>query len=410
MADISLKYSDVRDECHTLQSDAESLKETYEAISELKSSCNSAWKGDASEAYQNELGSFWKHIQDAQKTVATSVLFMGSCIDGYESLDNDAVISLNNLIELAGGKELTDLDTKNAPQIDLNSRVSNTYGKSKEEPTRTNNNSSASTGSQSYSGGNSGGRGYSGGYSGGGSSIVNPIVNDIVDKVADNQGPVDVTSFPIKSDEELRAHCELPGGLIGGMPIPLYIMMNYNCPIGESGTKNLSSSGCGMVSLAMIESYLLGREILPTDIAPWAGQKPYYFDNGGADPCALALNGPGEHGLVNAIKDVQDPASILEALKNNQPILLSTGNKEWTKGAHIVVLRGLDDNGNVLVNDPSDSFSWKNNPYIKDKAYPIEEITKDIFHAIIFPSKEQVQATFGNAVTPEPTTEETTTI
>ena len=48
----------------------------------------------------------------------------------------------------------------------------------------------------------------------------------------------------------------------------------------------------------------------------------------------------------------RNPQAILNNLKKGNPIIVSMGRGDFTRSGHFIVLRGVDKNGKILVNDP----------------------------------------------------------
>lgn len=136
----------------------------------------------------------------------------------------------------------------------------------------------------------------------------------------------------------------------GGLSIPLYLQWQYDTPYG-SGT--IQTSGCGPTSFAMVCSYLLDKQITPDVVVNWA-QNKYYQPGVGTYWSFFAA--AAQHFGVK--KPIQTPSqlSAYTALKNNQAVICSQSKGLFTRGGHFIVLRGLDNDGKVLVNDPNDTL------------------------------------------------------
>lgn len=118
-------------------------------------------------------------------------------------------------------------------------------------------------------------------------------------------------------------------------------------PYGSTGT--IGSSACGPTSAAMVISSLTGNNITPVDAAkysvdhgfriPGIGTSWDYFKNIG-----------NNYGID--FSQTTDQSTILNALKNNQPVIFSgKGEAPFTKGGHFIVGAGLDGD-KIKVNDP----------------------------------------------------------
>ena len=136
----------------------------------------------------------------------------------------------------------------------------------------------------------------------------------------------------------------------GGLPIPHYLQYTYDCPIGN--VSNIASGGCGYTSLAMVLSYLTGEKIEPPAIIDKVGSS---FHVAGAGISWSAFTGIPEKYGITGITESFDSATILKALKEGHPVICSQGPGLFTSAGHIIVLRGITQDGKVLINDPNDN-------------------------------------------------------
>lgn len=156
-----------------------------------------------------------------------------------------------------------------------------------------------------------------------------------------------------------------------GMNIPLFKQgggqpwssMSY-------GNGTIASSGCAPTSLAMVITYLTGNTVTPANVVSWTGNRYYVSGQGSSwgifQACAshwgLACNNLG--------KSTQ---KMLAALSQGKPVIASVGPGTFTKGGHLIVLRGITYDGKILVNDPSDN-NKKNHI---NKKFPVELIVRE---------------------------------
>lgn len=171
----------------------------------------------------------------------------------------------------------------------------------------------------------------------------------------------------------------------GGMSIPLYLQYDSKWGSIPFGGGNIGSSGCGAASMAMVVTYLTGRQVTPDMIVGQIGNR-YYAGSG------QSWDMPGGVAAIYGIKLVkQCPVNaelILKYLKEGYPVVVSTSGfgttQEFTTAGHYIVLRGLDGNGKVLVNDPNDNTTTKQH-YLK--AYDANFIVSEciINHSTVKP-------------------------
>ena len=146
-----------------------------------------------------------------------------------------------------------------------------------------------------------------------------------------------------------------------------------NVPFG-GGT--IASSGCSVTSLAMVLSYLKGGSnssqwIYPNEIVAAIADK-----YGNYNRFYVAPYGQDGHGLFPAMASYYgvncqeiSSSSIINALKDNRPVIMSCVPGEFTKQGHFIVLTGFSDDGYIMVNDPNGSHADKSY-----KKYTLNEI------------------------------------
>lgn len=172
--------------------------------------------------------------------------------------------------------------------------------------------------------------------------------------------------------------------LEGGMPIPIYYQQDYKDVSLKPGTnKTVSSSGCGFTSCAMIVSYLLDKKITPREfVGDWS--RKYYIYNQGMSyglPPATA-----KHYGLGTVESTTSSSKMVEALRNNQPVMSSQKAGLFTSGGHLIVLRGITSDGKILVNDPnkSNAVGKKYNT----RKFSVSEIQASNKRYFIFPKKK----------------------
>jgi len=125
-----------------------------------------------------------------------------------------------------------------------------------------------------------------------------------------------------------------------------YYQGNYSEPYSQ-GT--IATSGCGPTSLAMVLTYLLGKEVSPVETAA-LGNGTYTCDKG------TTWNYFGDMAERYGVKCEEmgvSSSNIADNLKNGKTLIMSMGPGHFTNNGHFIVLRGFDDNGKVIVADPA---------------------------------------------------------
>lgn len=169
--------------------------------------------------------------------------------------------------------------------------------------------------------------------------------------------------------------------LDGGMPIPIYYQQDYKDVYLAPG-KTVSSSGCGFTSCSMIISYLKGEKITPREFVGDWSRKHYYT---GGMLWSLPQAAVEHYGLEN-VEQTTSIDRVVQALKENHPVMSSQRGGIFTSGGHLIVLRGITSDGKILVNDPN-----KNNAVNKgynNRAFSPSEINACNRMYFIYPTKK----------------------
>lgn len=158
-----------------------------------------------------------------------------------------------------------------------------------------------------------------------------------------------------------------PGMSGSVMKIPAIYQFDYKkvvCTIGGQG-KSASTSGCGATSMCMVIHYLTGNTTpTPYTLFKWAYDNGHYNGNGLSHEAVSAI---GRMGGVTGKWIGKNGSKIIEALKSGHPVIAHMGPGIFTKHGHYIVLKGVTDDGKILVNDP-------NSKSRTGKAYPLSTI------------------------------------
>ena len=158
----------------------------------------------------------------------------------------------------------------------------------------------------------------------------------------------------------------------GGMDIPLFLQTDYPeviCYIPQGdGTlypASVKNSGCGAASMSMVIAYLAGDTAqTPKSLFTWAYNTGQYHGSGLSHDTLVkmaALYGIDGTWVPN------DASRVTAALRSGYPVIAHMGPGMFTSSGHYIVLRGITDDGYVLVNDPN---SKSKSQY----AYPLSTI------------------------------------
>lgn len=169
--------------------------------------------------------------------------------------------------------------------------------------------------------------------------------------------------------------------LSGGLKIPIYYQGDYADVMLDS-EHSIETSGCGFTSTAMIVSYLTGKKITPRELVnDWS--RKYYIPDTGMDwglPQAAA-----DHYNLGNVEQTTDSSKMLKALKEGHPVMCSQGPGLFTGSGHLIVLRGVTNDGKILVNDPN-SYNAKTNGY-NTREFTLSEIKAALLNYWIWPKK-----------------------
>lgn len=152
-----------------------------------------------------------------------------------------------------------------------------------------------------------------------------------------------------------------------GMAIPMLFQGDYRTIIlyYNGMAKSVATSGCGATSVSMVVAYLTGN----------VEQNPYLLFCEAVDAGKYHGNGLS-HDTLRWLADAydvktrwiaNDAESIIAALEEGKPVIAHMGEGIFTQRGHYIVLRGLTEDGKVLVNDPNSRSNC-------GKAFPIETL------------------------------------
>lgn len=116
------------------------------------------------------------------------------------------------------------------------------------------------------------------------------------------------------------------------------------------GSNTIGGYGCGPTSMAMVISNLTGKVVKPTTMADWAYANGYFVSGRGTAyglfPAAASM-----YGISCTYISSYDKASIVSALKEGKLLLTIVGPGEFTRGRHFMLIRGITDDGKLLLAD-----------------------------------------------------------
>lgn len=160
---------------------------------------------------------------------------------------------------------------------------------------------------------------------------------------------------------------------------PDYTLEDYGDVMYGSGT--IKDNGCSACCMASVATFLTGHQYYPDELARWFGAKA----ENNVDRIrymAKALQLP--------MTEAENYIFVKEALMEGKVVIqLMNGRSLFTKAQHFIMLKGFNEDGKIMVYDPSTSnrISWR----LKDgfeNGFTTDEICWGYDGAFIFdPSK-----------------------
>ena len=138
--------------------------------------------------------------------------------------------------------------------------------------------------------------------------------------------------------------------------IPIYYsQQDYRWAWTYYGNENMKSSGCGPTSMAMAFERILGRTILPIDVAYYLYNYTNEFNKEIAGTSGLALQYAANHFEVKW-QGISSKNQLIEALNSGKIIYAIVGAGKFTVYplTHSIILYKYD-NGNTIALDPYNS-------------------------------------------------------
>lgn len=137
------------------------------------------------------------------------------------------------------------------------------------------------------------------------------------------------------------------------LSMPLYNQHDYADPVFTWKEREITveESGCGAACVAMVIGYFEPEKVPePDEIMRLAGEMGLYRGNGlGRDALRLLL---AEYEIKGRWRKL-DARAIENTLRKGKPIIEYVGAGYFTDDGHYIVLRGITEDGELLVADPN---------------------------------------------------------
>jgi len=140
----------------------------------------------------------------------------------------------------------------------------------------------------------------------------------------------------------------------GSMEVVYYNQLDerwVNVMYGQSST--IGEAGCGPTSMSIVISTLTGEEHDPIELSNWSVANGYRCEGSGSYH-SLIPAAAKEYGL--SCKGNLSVKDIVDALSGGKLVVAIMSKGHFTTGGHFIVLRGVTNQGKILV---ADSASYK---------------------------------------------------
>ncbi len=118
------------------------------------------------------------------------------------------------------------------------------------------------------------------------------------------------------------------------------------------GPDNIGGYGCGPTAMSIVVSSLTDQTADPVYMANWAAQHGYCVKGKGSAH-ALIPGAAAAFGLSCSGCSRTEPQRVVDALARGELVVALMSKGHFTSGGHFIVLRGVTDDGKILVADPA---------------------------------------------------------
>ena len=138
-----------------------------------------------------------------------------------------------------------------------------------------------------------------------------------------------------------------------GLPIAPVYQFDYPAAVcfAAGEYKSVATSGCGATCMSMVIGYLTGNEDQsPQSLFEQAWQNGDYYGYGLSH---AALDRLAKANGVSGTWIGRDEKTLRRALREGRPVIAHMGPGQFADEGHYILLRGLTDDGRVVMNDPN---------------------------------------------------------
>lgn len=127
------------------------------------------------------------------------------------------------------------------------------------------------------------------------------------------------------------------------------------------GTDDIGKYGCGPTVLSMIISSMTVYDVNPAQAAAWAVEHGYWAPGDGSYHAIIA-DGAQAYGLHAEAMASRDAETLRSTLASGGIVVALMGPGHFTDNGHFIILRGLREDGSILVADPNNRdnnfYNW----------------------------------------------------
>lgn len=196
------------------------------------------------------------------------------------------------------------------------------------------------------------------------------IPDDLLELALDNLETIDfVYNYPEREKyEDIEIRREESINL--NRDIPMYLQWDKRWGYKDYGDSIIGLAGCGPTSLSMIISGLRKDvKATPNVIADISMEKGYMTEDN-LTSWELISKGGEEFGIISREIPLEEEKMREEILKGH-PLIISVSPGELTEIGHILVLSGVNSEGEFIMNDPNSIENSK-------RSWKFDEIKDDI--------------------------------
>lgn len=153
-------------------------------------------------------------------------------------------------------------------------------------------------------------------------------------------------------DLETYVNCEGVTYTNGDTSVVYYNQLDERWAEAPYGADRIGTHGCGPTAMAIVISSLTGENVDPVYMANWSNQNGYCVKGKGSAhaliPAAAEAFGLSCSGCTRS-----EPQRIVDALARGDLVVALMTKGHFTNGGHFIVLRGVTEDGKILVADPA---------------------------------------------------------